>query len=105
MKDIKSIIIGFLLATSMFLLMGQTSNNNNIEKILRDINLTLIQGTKDINLTLKGNEIGKYQAFNGENRYIIDSTTGAMYKYKGLDEQWMLWTNSNSPFYNEDSDE
>ena len=29
MKNIKSTLTGFLLATSLFLFMGQTSNNNN----------------------------------------------------------------------------
>ena len=32
MKDIKSMIIGFLLATCMFLMMGQGSNNSQIGK-------------------------------------------------------------------------
>ena len=30
MKDIKSMIIGFLLATCMFLFMGQTSNDSKV---------------------------------------------------------------------------
>ena len=45
MKDIKSLIIGFLLATCMFLFMGQTSNISNspievkiIEQPLADFN-------------------------------------------------------------------
>ena len=55
MKDIKSVMIGFLLATSMFLFMGQTKATNS--------------------------EIGRYQAFsdNEGKEFIIDTTTGALW--------------------------
>jgi len=55
MKDIKSVMIGFLLATSMFLFMGQTKATSN--------------------------EIGRYQAFsdNEGKEFIIDTTTGALW--------------------------
>ena len=55
MKDIKSIIIGFLLATCMFLFMGATSNDNE-------------------------NQVGKYQGFTDEySEYIIDTITGELW--------------------------
>ena len=83
MKDIKSVMIGFLLATSMFLFMGQTSNNASLEKILRDINKTLIESNKG--------EIGRYQAFdNGEYNqpHIIDTTTGQTIDPNDFVEDW-----------------
>ena len=55
MKDIKSVMIGFLLATSMFLFMGQTKATNS--------------------------EIGGYQAFaDDEREYLVDTMTGQMWK-------------------------
>ena len=70
MKDIKTLMIGFLLATCMFLLMGQGSSKS---------------------------DVGKYQAFGFEGEefsqlYMIDTNTGELYtatdyKYKGR-EKW-----------------
>lgn len=57
--DIKSLLIGFLLATSVILFMGATSNNEN----------------------------GRYQAFGIGTKvyqYMIDTTNGEMYMVKGL---------------------
>ena len=56
MKDIKSVMIGFLLATSMFLFMGQTKATNS--------------------------EQGKYQGFADGlgSGYIIDTHTGELFR-------------------------
>ena len=74
MKDIKTYIIGFLSCACLFLFMGQTSNNSNLEKILNDINLTLIEN----------NKIGRYQASTGPFGMTImfDTETGETYQYR-----------------------
>ena len=55
MKDIKSILIGFLLATCMFLFMGNTSSG----------------------------QVGKYQGFADENNvFMIDTKTGQLFEQK-----------------------
>ena len=62
--DIKSLLIGFLLATSVMLSMGaitSKSPNNNTE-------------------------IGKYQGFQGgEKLYMLNTQTGELYVYKRSD--------------------
>ena len=82
MKDFKSMVIGFLMATCMFMLMGQTSS--------------------DIN---NGN--GKYQAYTHKDKvYMIDTSTGAMFindgvtYYRGEVPQyyWENFNNEYSPF-------
>ena len=60
MKNIKSLIIGFLLATCMFLFMGNTSSNSGQ---------------------------GKYQGFaNDTHRYMIDTYTGETW-YKSYNKE------------------
>ena len=55
MKDIKSMIIGFLLATCMLLMMGQGSNTT-----------------------------GRYQGFaTGNKTYLVDTVTGQMWFSQG----------------------
>ena len=54
MKDIKTLIIGFLLATCMFLMMGQGGNDS---------------------------QIGNYQAFShGSGRYLLNTSTGDLFE-------------------------
>ena len=48
MKDIKSIIIGFLLATCMFLFMGQTSNESQIGRYQEFGNGVIDTATADL---------------------------------------------------------
>ena len=56
MKDIKSMMIGFLLATCMFLMMGQGSNDS---------------------------QVGRYQGFAaGGTRFMIDTTNGELWGSK-----------------------
>ena len=56
MKDIKSMMIGFLLATWMFLLMGQSSNDS---------------------------QVGRYQGVGAMgNLYLVDTTTGKTMNYE-----------------------
>ena len=64
MKDIKTLMIGFLLATCMFLLMGQGSSKS---------------------------DIGKYQAFGtGEDGqlYMIDTRYGVLYEKTIYSSKW-----------------
>ena len=56
MKDIKSMMIGFLLATCMFLLMGQSSNDS---------------------------QVGRYQGVGTAGYlYLVDTTTGKTMNYE-----------------------
>ena len=59
MKDIKTLIIGFLTCTCMFLIMGQTKSSDFLD-----------------------NQAGRYQAIAGnkfEYFYLLDTGTGAIY--------------------------
>jgi len=69
MKDIKSVMIGFLLATCMFLFMGQTAAGTLIKKP----------------------ETGKYQGFADGlgNAYVIDTQTAELFwKNRLKSEEW-----------------
>ena len=66
MKDIKWVMIGFLLATSMFLFMGQTKATNS--------------------------EIGRYQAFaNDKYEYMIDTSTGELWDFEWSNSRGYYW--------------
>lgn len=66
MKDIKTLMIGFLLATCMFLLIGANSNNS---------------------------QIGKYQGFADDaHKYLVDTETGQLWaREKGWDVRNNVW--------------
>tara|TARA_Y100001970_G_scaffold137457_1_gene169158 strand:+ start:991 stop:1296 length:306 start_codon:yes stop_codon:yes gene_type:complete len=94
MKDIKSMIIGFLLATCMFLFMGNTENDKQVDEskivsALNDINLTLIEGNKN----------GRYQITNLHNipydnsiyETILDTKTGEIFNRKKLHSKSSDW--------------
>tara|TARA_R100000808_G_C2092237_1_gene112201 strand:- start:356 stop:682 length:327 start_codon:yes stop_codon:yes gene_type:complete len=74
MKDIKSFLIGFLSCACMFLLMGATDSEQQVEDTkvvdaLNDINSTLVANSKDGQ--------GKYQAFGDASyQFIVDTHTG-----------------------------
>ena len=59
MKDIKTLMIGFLLATCMFLLMGQGSSKS---------------------------DVGTYQAFADD--LMIDTRTGVLYEQHIYTKKW-----------------
>tara|TARA_X000001036_G_C20011025_1_gene534472 strand:- start:230 stop:445 length:216 start_codon:yes stop_codon:yes gene_type:complete len=62
MKDFKTLMIGFLLATCMFLLMGQGSSKS---------------------------DIGRYQGFGTNNAYLVDTTTGETWMTRNLlQKEW-----------------
>ena len=74
MKDIKTFIIGFLTCPCLFLIMGQTIGNEEIERTkdrayqMREAGLML--------------ETGRYQAIPAnkyESFYLLDTGTGAVY--------------------------
>ena len=69
MKNIKSTLTGFLLATSLFLFMGQTSNNNNNNNGRFQFENYALQG-----YTTKFYEI------------IFDTQTGEVVKRSWIDE-------------------
>ena len=67
MKDIKSMIIGFLLATCMFLFMGATGSDKNV---------------------------GKYHTYGDANggSYLLDTQTGESWKWSKIkDKKGMKW--------------
>lgn len=65
--DIKSLLIGFLLATSVMLFMGATSNNEN----------------------------GRYQAFGYDTYdvFMINTKTGELFKYSQGNKTGNYWVN------------
>ena len=76
MKDIKSVIIGFLLATCMFLLMGFTDVKYPQNK-----------------------ELGRYQAFGTEkNKFMIDTMTGQSWINVGNGFNNRSWREHTAPY-------
>ena len=77
MKDIKTFVIGFLTCTCLFLIMGQTENEEyEMEKI--EWNVT------DGKVIIETNEHGRYQAISGDKYeyfYLLDTETGAVYNH------------------------
>ena len=71
MKNFKSMIIGFLLATCMFLMMGQSSNDT---------------------------QIGRYQGFADQNDvYLINTITGELWEYTSWSpKRWISVTSQFS---------
>ena len=70
MKDIKTFLIGFLTCCCMFLIMGQTDNEEKMEMNV------------DGKVIIESNENGRYQAIAGnkfEYFYLLDTGTGAIY--------------------------
>ena len=89
MKDIKTLIIGFLLATCMFLMMGQ------------NLGITPV-------INLSENQNGRYQVFTTDNKtpfpgiFIVDTSTGQMWKYQktnkgALSKEGFHWQQTVSP--------
>ena len=74
MKDIKSYVIGFLSCACMFLIMGQTIGNEEIEQMIDMTNQMREAGLMP--------KIGRYQAISAnkyESFYLLDTGTGAVY--------------------------
>ena len=74
MKDIKTFIIGFLTCACLFLIMGQTIGNEEIEQ-MKD----MANQMREAGLMPK---IGRYQAISAnkyESFYLLDTGTGAIY--------------------------
>ena len=74
MKDIKTFLIGFLTCVCMFLIMGQTMSDKEVEQ-MKDMENQM----RDAGLI---SEIGRYQAISAnkyESFYLLDTGTGAVY--------------------------
>ena len=69
MKDIKSYVIGFLTCACLFLIMGQTKNDNQVGRYQ-----VFLDRTSDLNTKFK----------------IVDTTTGKTYSY---------WTDMEANIY------
>ena len=76
MKDIKSFLIGFLTCTCMFLIMGQTMSQEQIEHMQS-------MATQMKNAGLMTEPSGRYQGFADKGKlYLIDTTTGQLFYEK-----------------------
>ena len=104
MKDIKSFLIGFLSCACMFLLMGATDSEQQVEDTkvvdaLNDINSTLVANSQDGQ--------GRYQtsgnAYSG-GIHIIDTHTGELW-YRDGHRGIFFWNKSVEPeFYDSKED-
>ena len=76
MKDIKSYVIGFLTCTCMFLIMGQTMNQEQIEQMENMTNQMKNAG-------LMPEPTGKYQGFADKGElYLVNTITGQLFYEK-----------------------
>ena len=76
MKDIKSYVIGFLTCACMFLIMGQTMNQEQIEQMENMTNQMKNAG-------LMPEPTGKYQGFADKGElYLVNTITGQLFYEK-----------------------
>ena len=93
MKDIKTFLIGFLTCTCMFLIMGQTMSQEQIEQMKNMTNQMKNAG-------LMPELTGKYQGFSNKGVvYLVDTTTGELYhaKKKKKGQKGMIWKQKIKP--------
>ena len=84
MKDIKSYIIGFLTCACMFLIMGQTMSQEQIEHMKT-------MATQMKNAGLMTEPAGKYQGFADKGLiYLINTTTGQLF-YQTKERKEKKW--------------
>ena len=84
MKDIKTFIIGFLTCACLFLIMGQTMGDEQIEQMKNMANQMKNAG-------LVPERVGKYQiARNSQTRdiYLLDTVSGETYISKSSKGEW-----------------
>ena len=84
MKDIKTFVIGFLSCACLFLIMGQTMSDEQIEQMTNMASQMKSAG-------LMPERVGKYQiAPNSQTRdvYLLDTVTGDIYISKSSKGEW-----------------
>ena len=84
MKDIKTFVIGFLTCACLFLIMGQTMSDEQIEQMTN-------MASQMKNAGLMPERVGKYQiAPNSQTRdvYLLDTVTGDTYISKSSKGEW-----------------
>ena len=84
MKDIKTFLIGFLTCACLFLIMGQTMGDEQIEQMKNMANQMKNAG-------LMPERVGKYQiAPNSQTRdiYLLDTVSGETYISKSSKGEW-----------------
>ena len=84
MKDVKSYVIGFLTCACLFLIMGQTMGDEQIEQMKNMANQMK-------NVGLMPERVGKYQiAPNSQTRdiYLLDTVSGETYISKSSKGEW-----------------
>ena len=90
MKDIKTFLIGFLTCTCIFLIMGQTMNQEQIKQMKKMTNQMKNAG-------LMPELTGKYQGFADKGElYLVNTITGQLfYEKKGRKEK--IWQQMIKP--------
>ena len=82
MKDIKTFLIGFLTCVCMFLIMGQTMSEGEIEEWKKIANQMKDTG-------LMPEPVGRYQAYSAEGfSYLIETNTGIKYRFNPITKKW-----------------
>ena len=105
MKDIKSYVIGFLTCACLFLIMGQTKNDNWIEwdderkqevvNMLNQLDNTYQQLNKEREEKQLKTHIGRYQGYGyGDKDRLIDTRTGQMYFINTENWEWVELKNT-----------
>ena len=85
----KNILIGFLMATCMFLMIGATEKPSILETPPEE----LIKQLMGIN----NSKIGRYQGFSSTNvRYMIDTRTGELYSLETLGKNKSKWVRKSA---------
>ena len=87
MKDIKTFLIGFLTCTCMFLIMGQTEGNDQMEHVMKMVNQMKGSG-------LMPTPVSRYQGLvlgkKKEDVMLIDTQTGDLYELMGVSDE-TIW--------------
>ncbi|MAX13291.1 MAG: hypothetical protein CMG11_04455 [Candidatus Marinimicrobia bacterium] len=75
----KNVLLGFLMTTCMFLMIGATNEEPNAEE-------------RQIVVECEASENGRYQGyFDGVRHYMIDARTGVLYYVKALGKNKKKW--------------
>ena len=87
MKNIKTFLIGFLTCTCMFLIMGQSKGNDQMEHMMKMVNQMKGSG-------LIPAPVGRYQGLvlskKKEDVMLIDTQTGDLYELMGVSDE-TIW--------------
>ena len=101
MKDIKSYVIGFLTCACLFLIMGQTKNDNWIEwdderkqevvNMLNQLENTYQQVNNEREEKQLKTHIGRYQGIGSRFLSLLDTRTGDTFYLSDDEKTWVKW--------------